>query len=252
MAYLETLLRRARVTFTLLLVALASFAHATTLQLQSVSAASSARFLIDGVARDVVRDRFTDEGLLLEKIDGDYAVFLINGERRRMRVGETLLVDSQTQGFITHQVRADQKNRYMTPITVNGGVIALAEIDRNADAIVISSADADRLGLPYKDKPARSLRVPATPRAADETKEQREQREARNAELAKAAKDGKPVMYKTYTLPLNSLRVGNIDVYGITAVVSEKPGLTHAVVGKPFLRRVAPSWSNRTLIMVRR
>ncbi|MGL4230446.1 MAG: hypothetical protein ACRCWJ_03690, partial [Casimicrobium sp.] len=86
----------------------------------------------------------------------------------------------------------------------------------------------------------------------DETKEQKEQREAKNAELAKAAKDGKPATYKTYTLPLNSLRVGNVDVYGVTAIVSEKPGLLHAVIGKPFLKRVAPSWSNRTLTLVRR
>lgn len=244
--------RRARFALAAALLLSVVQAGATTLQLQSVGAKSKARFSIDGIVREVSREQFTDEGLLLEKIDGDYAVFLLNGERRRMRVGETLLVDSQTQGFVSHQIRADQKNRYMTPIQVNGGAIPMAEIDRNSDAIVIPAADADRLGLQYKEKPSRTLRVPPTPASRDETKEQREQREARNAELAKAAKDGKPVTYKTYSLPLNSLRVGNVDVYGVTAIVSEKPGLTHAIIGKPFLKRVAPSWSNRTLTLVRR
>jgi predicted aspartyl protease len=239
------------------IVAVAAFATAATvadaisLQLNSVGAKSKARMTIDGVPRELLLDQFTDEGLLLQKIEGEHAVFMFNGETRRMRVGETIILDSQTQGFVSHQVRADQKDKYMTPALVNGGSLQ-AEIDRRADSIVIPVADADRLGLPYKEKPSRSLRVPHTPTPKDETKEQKEQREAKNAELTKAAKDGKPLMYKTYTLPLNSIRVGNVDIYGITAIVSEKPGLTHTVIGKPFLKRVAPSWSNRTLTIVRR
>jgi predicted aspartyl protease len=241
----------ATIAFIVALAAGANVADAITLQLNSVGAKSKARMTIDGAPRELLLDQFIDEGLLLQKIEGDYAVFSFNGETRRMRVGEMIIVDSQTQGYVSHQVRADQKDKYMTPALVNGGSLQ-AEIDRLADAIVIPVADADRLGLPYKDKPSRSLRVPPTPAPKDETKEQKDQREARNAELAKAAKDGKPVMYKTYTLPLNSLRVGNVDIYGVTAIVSEKPGLTHTVIGKPFLKRVAPSWSNRTLTIVRR
>jgi predicted aspartyl protease len=236
---------------TILSMAFVANVQATTLQLLSVGAKTKARMSIDGVTRDLVANQFTDEGLLLEKIEGDFAVFLFNGEKKRMRVGETAIYDSQTQGYVSHLVRADQKDRYMTPALVNGGSLQ-AEIDRRADAIVIPVADADRLALPYKEKPSRSLRVPPTPAPKDETKEAKEKREAANAELAKAAKEGKPVMYKTYTLPLNSLRVGNVDIYGVTAIVSEKPGLTHTVIGKPFLKRVAPSWSNRTLTIVRR
>jgi hypothetical protein len=233
-------------------LALASFAaDATTLQLISVGAKTKARMLIDGAPRDLVTDQFTDEGLLLERIDGDNAVFLFNGEKKRMRVGEIVIVDSQTQGFISHQIRADQKDKYLTTALVNGGALQ-AEIDRRADSIVIPVADAERLGLPYKEKKSRTFNVPPTPAPKDETKEAKELREAKNAELAKAIKDGKPFTYKTYVLPLNSMRVGNVDIYGITAIVSEKPGLTTAVIGKPFLKRVAPSWSNRTLTIVRR
>jgi predicted aspartyl protease len=233
-------------------LALASFAaNATTLQLVSVGAKTKARMMIDGAPRDLVADQFTDEGLLLERVEGDNAVFLFNGEKKRMRVGEIAIVDSQTQGFISHQIRADQKDKYMTPALVNGGPLQ-AEIDRRADSIVIPVADADRLGLPYKEKKSRTFNVPPTPAPKDETKEAKEAREAKNAELAKAIKDGKPFTYKTYVLPLNSIRVGNVDVYGVTAIVSEKPGLTTTVIGKPFLKRVAPSWSNRTLTIVRR
>jgi predicted aspartyl protease len=231
--------------------AIAVNANATTLQLVSVGAKSKARMMIDGIPRELLVDQFTDEGLLLEKVDGDYAVFLFNGEKRRMRVGETSIVDSQTQGFITHQIRADQKDKYLTPALVNGGSLQ-AEIDRRADSIVIPSADADRLGLPYKEKPSKTFKVPPTPAPKDETKEAKEAREAKNAELAKLAKDGKPVTYKTYTLPLNSIRIGGVDIYGVTAIVSEKPGLTTTVIGKPFLKRVSPSWSNRILTIVRR
>jgi predicted aspartyl protease len=245
--------RRELRAFFILLAALScvAAAHATTLQLVSVGAKTKARMMIDGIQRELLLDQFTDEGLLLEKIDGDFAVFLFNGEKRRMRVGETTIVDSQTQGFITHQIRADQKDKYLTPALVNGGNLQ-AEIDRRADTIIIPAADAERLGLPYKEKPSKTFKVPPTPAPKDETKEAKEAREAKNAELAKLAKDGKPVTYKTYTLPLNSIRVGGVDIYGITAIVSEKPGLTTTIIGKPFLKRVSPSWSNRILTIVRR
>ena len=72
--------------------------HATTLQLASVAARSSAQFMIDGQRREARVGVFTDEGLLLERINDDTATFLFNGLPRRMRVGEMAVIDSQTQG----------------------------------------------------------------------------------------------------------------------------------------------------------
>ena len=220
-------------------------AVATTLQLSSVSARSSAQFVIDGLRREARVGAFTDEGLLLEKISDDTASFLFNGLPRRMRVGEMAVIDSQTQGFISHQIRADQKNKYLTPALLNGGNVQ-AEIDRNADVLVIPVADADRLNLPYKDKKSRTLLAPK--QTISETKEDKEIKTV----IEPKDKDGKPLTYKTYVLPLTSVRVGAVDVYGVNAIVSEKPGLTTTVIGRDFLKRVAPSWSNRTLTLVRR
>ena len=219
-------------------------AVATTLQLSSVSARSSAQFVIDGLRREARVGAFTDEGLLLEKISDDTASFLFNGLPRRMRVGEMAVIDSQTQGFISHQIRADQKNKYLTPALLNGGNVQ-AEIDRNADVLVIPVADADRLNLPYKDKKSRTLLAPK--QTISETKEGKEIKTV----IEPKDKDGKPLTYKTYVLPLTSVRVGAVDVYGVNAIVSEKPGLTTTVIGRDFLKRVAPSWSNRTLTLVR-
>jgi aspartyl protease family protein len=220
-------------------------AHATYIQVTAVSAKSTAQFVLDGVKRDARLGQFTDEGLLLQKIDGDYAVFLLNGETRRMRVGETAILDSQTQGFVSHQIRADQKNKYLTPALVNGGNVQ-AEIDRTTDVLVIPSADADRLGIPYKEKPSRSFRVPK------ETHVEKKDGQETKTVIEPKDKDGKPAMYKTYAIELNSVRVGAVDIYGVRAVVSEKPGLATTVIGKDFLRRASPSWSNRVLTLVRR
>ena len=52
---------------------------ATTLQLSSVSARSTAQFMIDGQRREARLGVFTDEGLLLEKINDDTAIFRYNG-----------------------------------------------------------------------------------------------------------------------------------------------------------------------------
>lgn len=220
-------------------------ALATMLQLSSVGARSSAVFVIDGVKREAHVGSFTDEGLFLERVRDDTAQFLFKGMPHRMRVGETTLEDSQTQGFVSHQIKADQKNRYLTPALVNGGNLQ-AEIDRTADVIVIPVADADRLSLPYKDKKSTIHKTPK--QVIVETKDGKETKTV----IEPKDKDGKPATYKTYALPLNSVRIGNVDVYGLNAVVSEKPGLTTTVIGRDFLKRVWPSWSNRTLTLVRR
>ena len=242
----HTIVHRSFAASALLLSALlAGEMSATTLQLSSVGARSSAQFMVDGTRIDARVGHFTDEGLLLEKVVDDTAVFHYNGLPQRMRVGETIVVDSQTQGFVSHQIKADQKNLYKTPALVNGGNLQ-AEIDRNVDIIVIPVADADRLNLPYKDKKSQSHRAPR-----QTTIEVKEGKEIKTV-IDPKDKDGKPLMYKTYSLPLNSVRVGPIDVYGLNAIVSEKPGLTTTVIGREFLKRLAPNWSNRTLTLVRR
>lgn len=218
---------------------------ATTLQVMSISGKTSAQFMIDGVRRDARLGAFTDEGLLLEKVANDAVSFRYNGLPQRMRLGEIAVVDSQTQGLISHQIRADQKNKYLTPALINGGNVQ-AEIDRTADVIVIPVADADRLNLQYKDKNARVFRAPK--QTIVETRDGKESKTV----IEPKDKDGKPLTYKTYALQLNSIRIGAVDIYGVLAIVSEKPGLTNVIVGRDFLKRVAPSWNNRMLTLVRR
>lgn len=218
---------------------------ATTLQIMSVSGKSSAQFMIDGVRRDARIGVFTDEGLLLEKLSDDTVSFRYNGLPQRMRLGEITVVDSQTQGLISHQIRADQKNKYLTPALINGGNVQ-AEVDRTADIIVIPVADADRLNLQYKDKKSRVFLVPK--QTIVETKDG----EVSKTVIEPKDKDGKPLTYKIYALQLNSIRIGAVDIYGVSAIVSEKPGLTTTIVGRDYLKRVAPSWNNRTLSLVRR
>jgi predicted aspartyl protease len=237
--------RAARPVLALLLALTINAANATYVEVAAVGARSTAQFVLDGVKREARLQQFTDEGLLLQKIDGDYAIFSLNGETRRMRVGETAIFDSQTQGFITHQIRADQKNKYITPALINGGNVQ-AEIDRSLDLIVIPAIDADRLGIPYKEKPAQSFRVPK-----ETVKEMKDGKEVKTIVEPKD-KDGKPAMYKTYFIALNSIRVGAVDVYGVRAVVSEKPGLTTTMIGREFLKQASPNWSNRVLTLIKR
>lgn len=245
MKSLSHLLRAVRFCAPALAFLVAAPSAATTLQILSVGAKTSAQFVIDGVRRDARVGQFTDEGLLLERVSDDGVSFLYNGLPQRMRLGDITVVDSQTQGLISHQIRADQKNKYLTPALINGGNVQ-AEIDRTTDVIVIPVADADRLNLPYKDKKSRVFKAPK--QTLVETKDGKEVKTV----IELKDKDGKPLTYKTYALQLNSIRVGAVDVYGVNAIVSEKPGLTTTVVGRDFLKRIAPSWNNRILTLVRR
>jgi aspartyl protease family protein len=245
MKFLSLSTRALRCASAFALLLSAPFATATTLQLISVGTKSTAQFMIDGERRDARVGFFTDEGLLVESVADDTAAIRFNGLPRRMRLGELVVLDSQTQGLISHQIRADQKDKYFTPVLVNGGNLQ-TEIDRNADVIIIPVADADRLNLQYKDKKSRAFPVPK--QVTVETKEGKEIKTV----VEPKDKNGKPLTYKTYALQLNSVRIGAVDVYGVSAIVSEKPGLTTAVIGRDFLKRVAPSWNNRILTLVRR
>jgi predicted aspartyl protease len=218
---------------------------ATTLQLKSVNARTGAQFVIDGERRDARQGSSPTKGCCSKRCVTTAPSSSSTASLTRCVVGEIAVVDSQTQGLITHQIKADQKNKYMTPVLLNGGNV-LGEVDRAADITVIPVADADRLNLPYKDKKVQTHRTPK--QTIIETKDGKEIKTV----VEPKDKDGKPATYRTWVLPLNSIRIGTVDVYGVTAIVSEKPGLTNTVVGRDFLKRVAPSWSNRTLTLVRR
>jgi len=220
-------------------------ACALTLELQSVLGRDRVRIKIDGATTELLRDRFTDDGLMLTGVHGNHAELLLQGRTWKLASGEVVIVDTTTPaGAPTHQIRADNKNRYLTPVLVNGGQIQ-AEIDRNVAGIVVAAADADRLNLPYKDKPSRTFRAPR--QTVVEVKDGKEVKTV----VEPKDKDGKPLTYKDYRLDINSIRVGNVDLYGFTVTVSEKPGQT-TVLGRDFLRRASPSWSQRTLTLVRR
>ncbi len=219
--------------------------HALTLELQSILGRDRVRLKIDGATAELVRDRFHDDGLLLTGVREGRAEVLLAGRTWTLPLGEVVIVDTSTPpGLPTHQIRADNKNRYLTQALINGGAVQ-AEIDRNVGAIIIAASDADRLNLPYKDKPSRSHRAPR--QTVTEVKDGRQVKTV----IEPKDKDGKPLMYKDYRLEVNSIRVGNVDLYGFTVTVSEKPGQT-TVLGRDFLRRASPTWSNRVLTLTRR
>lgn len=221
---------------------LAAASSAAVLQVLAVGAKSSAEVNIDGVKRALKTGVFSDEGLLLQKVDGDYAEVLFNGETRRLRVGETMIVDTQTQGLPVFQVRLDNKGKYAVMALINGGSVK-AEIERNTESIVIPSADADRLRLSYKTAPARTLKTvqPKAPKA----------KKLAPGEAPPATPPKLPDTYKTYRIELANVRIGTIDLYGLHAIVSEQPGLSVTTIGREFLKRASPSWSNGVLTLVR-
>ncbi len=220
-------------------------AFALTLELLATVGSDRARLKLDGAVMELQRERFTDEGLFLTRIERGRVELLVSGQKVSLTPGEVVIVDTQLAANLPmHQIRADNKNRYLTAIQINGGSVQ-AEIDRNIPGIIIAAADADRLNLPYKDKPSRSFRAPK--QTVVEVKDGKEVKTV----IEPKDKDGKPLVYRDYRVEVNSIRVGNVDLYGFTATVSEKPGQT-TVLGREFLRRASPSWSNRTLTLVRR
>ena len=199
---------------------------ATTLQLKSVNARTGAQFVIDGERRDARLGLFTDEGFAARKVRDDGAQFKFNGLPYAMRVGEIAVVDSPDAGAsLPIRSRRIRRTNYLDTGALSGGNV-LGEVDRAADITVIPVADADRLNLPYKDKKVQTHRTP-------EADDHRDQGRQGDQDRGRTEGQGRQARHlPDLGVALNSIRIGTVDVYGVTAIVSEKPGLTNTVVGR--------------------
>jgi len=172
--------------------------------------------------RTLTVGQVTPEGVKLLSASSEAAVFEIGGERRTLAVGEGAAVASTalSSGGNSVTLFADSRGHFTTVGVVNGISLRFL-VDTGATSVVLSSADARRVGVNYL-LGTRGLTQTA---------------------------NGVVVVY---TVKLDSLRIGDITLTNVDASVIEGDKLPIALLGMSFLNRMEMRRDGTTLTLIRR
>ena len=193
-----------------LLAALLLSVVATTASAQAVSMGGSlgnnALLVIDGKARNVAVGATVD-GVRLVSISGNDAVVEVKGQRVTLHLGgaQVNLGGKQSEGAGKQIVlSADGAGHFYTGGTINGKSVRFI-VDTGATMVSMDQYEADRLGVDYKSG---------------------------KRGMSRTANGDLPF----YLTKLATVRVGDVQIYNVEAIVSPAP-MPFILLGNSFLTR---------------
>lgn len=146
----------------------------------------------------------TVEGVILVSVEHESATFDVDGQRMTLGLGHARMKTSTAAAAV--MVMADERGQFATNGEINGIAIRFW-VDTGASLVALPAIEARRLGLDYR-KGAPVLMSTANGTAAG------------------------------YRVTLDTVRLGEVTVNGVDAVVMEGEGLPVALLGMSFLRRM--------------
>ena len=194
-------------------------AAAAEVALIGVVGDTAAVLAVDGGEPKAVRIGQRWNGIAVLSVEKDRATVEIDGRKRTLLLGphyRGVPVPPQQQQVT---LAADSRGHFVADGTVNGNPVRFL-VDTGATSVVLPGRDAERLGLDYR-KGERGLNQTA------------------NGVVA------------TYRVSLDSVRVGDIEVRAVEAVVIEQ-GLNIALLGMSFLNRVEMKREGQSMVLIRR
>lgn len=177
-----------------------------------------------GKPRMLSAGQTSPEGVKLISADSSAAIIEFQGKRQSlalgsgMRIGGSELSAGSSGSSVT--LTADAQGHYQTLGQVNGGTVMFL-VDTGATSIALPSADARRLGINYLNG-QRGFTQTANGRAA------------------------------AYRVTLDTVKVGDITLHAVEAVVLEGDGLKIALLGMSFLNRTEMKRDGQALTLIRR
>jgi len=200
---------------------------ASSAQAQSVALAgmlgSKALLVVDGSAPKTVAAGETHQSVKVISTSADQAVIEQSGKRHTLRVGEAPVSmggSGASAGRGTRIVLTESGGgHFMTAGQINGRAVQFM-VDTGATSIGMSVADAERAGIAYKT--------------------------------------GQPVRMSTangttegFRITLNSVRVGDVEVYDVAAVVTPQ-SMPFLLLGNSFLSRFQMRRENNLMTLDKR
>lgn len=172
-----------------------------------------------GAPRIVALGATTEEGVKVVSIQGDTAVFEVDGKKRVLRVGQNVASQSSGSGPASATLTADAAGHFLTTGNVNGTTIRFI-VDTGASMIAIGASDARRIGLdPNKG-------------------------EIGYAQTANG-------VTTVSRVKLNSVRVGDIVLNNVDATVHQQD-MPYALLGMSFLNRMEMQRNGETMTLKQR
>ena len=192
-------------TVVMLVMALASgAAHAESVALAGMLG-SKALLIVDGSAPKAVAAGDTHQGVKVISTNGDQAVVEQSGKRMTLRVGDAPVSVGSVMGGAGRGSRivltAGSGGHFMTAGQINGKAVQFM-VDTGATSIAMGAADAERVGISYKNGQLVQLST------------------------ANGVTQG-------YRIKLNSVRIGDVEVFDVDAVVSSQP-MPYMLLGNSF------------------
>ena len=181
-----------------------------------------ALLVIDGGAPRALAVGERWQGVKLLALQDGEAEIELDGQRTLLKLGGTAVNlgggASPGSGRVI-QLSGDASGHFQTPGQINGRSVSFL-VDTGATLVSISQVDADRLGLAWRDGPRVGLRTA----------------------------NGTAVGHR---ISLATVRVGDVDVYNVAAVVQPEP-MPFVLLGNSFLNRFQLRRENDTLTLERR
>lgn len=167
---------------------------------------SKALLVINGAPPKALSANETHQGVRVIQVQGDSATVELQGQRQTLRIGDSPV--SVGKGLSSNRkvvLRADSRGHFGDSGFINNKPMQYM-VDTGASLIGIGQTDAERMGLPFQK--------------------------------------GIPVMVRTangntqgWRIKLDTVRVGDITVYGVDAVVSPQP-MPFVLLGNSFLSQL--------------
>ena len=165
----------------------------------------------------------THQGVKVISTSGDQAVIEQSGKRQTLRVGEAPVSMGGSSGASGRGSRIvlteSSGGHFMTAGQVNGRAVQFM-VDTGATSIAMSTLDAERAGISYKTGQAVQLST------------------------ANGTAQG-------FRIKLNSVRVGDVEVYDVDAVVIPQP-MPFLLLGNSFLTRFQMKRDNNLMTLDKR
>jgi len=204
-----------------LALAVVAPAAATDVTVVGLATARASVSVNGGSPRWLAVGQRSPEGVLLVSIDRDQATFEIDGRRRALRMNQAYVSAGAAGGGGSGSVtlKADAQGHFIANAQVNGGAVRFM-VDTGATLIALPAADARRLGIDY----------------------------LRGERGAVRTANGTAAAYK---VKLDTVRIGDITMNGIDAVVLEGD-LARPLLGMSFLSRTEMKREGETMVLTKR
>lgn len=202
---------------------LAAPAFATDVQVIGLYNGKAVLVINSGKPKTLREGETGPEGVKLLSADRERAVVQIGGTRRTLTLGQGVYAAAPSSSSSTSSMvvlTADNRGHYTVDGNINGASVRFL-VDTGATMVTFSSGEAKRLGVNYF------------------------QGERGVASTANG-------LVSVYRVKLDEVRVGDISLRNVDALVQEGDGLPMALLGMSFLNRVEMRQNSGSLTLRKR